>query len=290
MPRATETQILNSLAAGNAVPAAMLDKLLRKVSKDQNKDKARAATAQTEQDFVAIYNGLTPAEQQTLRTGIVNYVSDSASINTFLRTGNPATAAAAAASVDGVFLVYQAHNLDQVRRISYRLQTYHPGTAVPYSVAVPAGPPPLPPHIVVNDLIRDVAFWSTSENRQFIANGVPGAAAGTRYVKFVIVGALGINIAAHYAPGMGWGPAPSYSNANEAALDAQQRQGESTAAWKMRLKFKSRPAGQAEILFNRGLIYQVDAIQASGTDFHVRLSVPNPQPGVAGVKNAYTGV
>ncbi|HEX7360583.1 MAG TPA: hypothetical protein VF283_08840 [Bryobacteraceae bacterium] len=289
MPRATETQILNSLAAGNVVPPALLNKLLAKVAKDQSKKKGRAATAQTEQDFIGIYNGLTAPEQQTLRTGIVNYVSDSAGINGYLRTGAPATAAAAAASVDAVFVIYAHYNFDQVRRICYRLQTYGPGVAVPYATAVPAGLPP-PPHIVVNDLIRDVAFWSTSENRQFVANGVPGAAAGTRYVKFVIIGTSGINIAAHYAPGMGWGPVPSYSNANEAALDAAKRPGESDVAWKMRLAFKSRPAGQAEILFNRGLIYRVDAIQAVGTDFHVRLSVPNPQPGLAGVKNAYTGV
>lgn len=57
----------------------------------------------------------------------------------------------------------------------------------------------------------------------------------------------------------------------------------------MRLAFKSRPAGQDAVLFNRGLIDRVDAIQPVGTDFHVRLSVPNPQPGLAGVKSAYTG-
>jgi hypothetical protein len=290
MPRATETQILASLAAGNAVPAPLLNKLLDKVSRDQKKEKGRAATAQTEQDFVAIYNGLNGIEQQTLRTGIVNYVASSTDINNYRRTGNPAAAAAAAATVDAVFAVYQNHNLDQVRRISYRLQTYGPGVVIPYRIAPPPPPLPVPAHIIAGDLIRDVAFWSTSENRQFIANGVANAAAGTRYVKFVIVGVLGINIAAHYAPGGGWGPAPSYSNVNEAALDAIQRAGESHLAWKMRLKLKSRPAGQAEILYNCGTIFRVDAVQTHGNDFHVRVSVPMPQPGLGGVKNAYTGM
>jgi hypothetical protein len=290
MPRATEAQILASLAAGNVVPPAMLDNLLKKVSKDQNKEKGRAATAQTEQDFIGIYNGLTAPEQQTLRTGIVNYTADSANINSYLRTNAPMAAAAAAGTVDAVFAIYIHHGFDQVHRIAYRLQTYGPGVAVPYATAAPAGAPPLPPHIIATNLIRDAAFWSASENRQLLVSGVPGAAAGTRYVKFVIVGTGGINIAAHYVPGGGWGPTPSYSNANEAALDAAKRQGESDVAWKMRLKFKSRPAGQAEILFNRGLIYRVEAVEAKGNDFHVRLTVPNPQPGMAGVKNSYTGV
>ena len=289
MPRATEQQILAAMAVGLAVPPAMLNNLLTKVGKDQAKKKGRAATAVTENDFVGIYGALNPADQAVVRTGIVNYVSNSTGINGYLRTGNPATSAGAAATVDAMFNVYHAGGHDMTERISYRLQRYTAGQNVPYMLHVPppGGGGAAPPHIVPGDLIRDAAFWSTSENRQFIAR-IPNVQAGDRFVKFVIVGAGGINVAAHYPAG-GWAPTPSYSNANEAILDSIQRPGESALAWKMRLKLKSRPAGQAEILYNRGTIFRVEQIAQSGADFNVRVSVPNPQPPAAGVKSAFTG-
>lgn len=292
MSRDTEQQILAAVNAGNAVPGPLLNKLLIKIGKDQSKKKARAATAVTEADFIVIYNNMGAADQAIVRTGVVNYVSSSATINGYLRTGLPATAAAAAATVDAMFNVYVAGGHDQNERISYRLQRYTVGQYIPYMINAPAPVGgvggAVPPHIIPGDLIRDDAFWSTSENRQFIAR-VPNVAVGDRFVKFAIIGRGGINIAAHYTAGGGWGPAPSYSNANEATLDSGQRQGEHYLAWQMRLKVKSRPAGQAEILYNRGTIFQVDRVQIVGNDFHVQLSVPNPQPPVAGTKNAFTG-
>jgi len=290
MPRATENQILESVRQGNPIPAPLLDKILRKVSLNQKKAKGRATTEQTQRDFVSFYSSLNVGEQTTLRLGIMPYVADSSSINNYCRTGQPQASQGSANALSDVFRIYRLHAQDQVYRITYRLQTYRQGQVMPFTTAVPPGPG----RIGVGDLITDAGFWSTSENRQLLVNGINNPPAGVRYVKFVIMGQGGINIAAHFNStqqadrNAGWTMGLSYSNENEAALAAQRRPNESAAAYKMRMMFTEPGSGQAEILFDRDTIFKVEAIQSfmNSNDVHVRLSVPAVG---AGAKNSFSG-
>lgn len=261
MPLKTETRILRQLALGNPLTDAQKNQLLAKIDKGQKKSRARDITASTEFRYAAQIASMTPQQQAVVQRAITDYSNDSTAINNSCRSGAPNPAAL---NIDQMFQAYALHNFENYNRITYRLMTYSATAHIPYGATTGN-------QIAVGDHITDAAFVSSSENRQLLVNGVENPAAGTRYVKFAISGPGGVNISG----------GSQYTNANEQALCKQLY----PKTWKAR----TAHAGQAEVLYNRAKVFQVEKISQEGNDVHVVLSIPTPQP-VGGTKNSYTGV
>jgi insecticidal toxin complex protein TccC len=282
MPRATEVRYLNALNQGNITPQAEAD-LAAKLGKGQKKSRARDITDITEEEYfqiIAMIQSVSPLVAAEVKSAITDYTQDSTEINKYLR-GLPGAQdkSATVTKVENMFAMYQALGFTGDTRITYRLATYKTGQVIPYGAAAPGGGGPATyAPINVGDTVTDAAYVSASENRQLLISGIKNPPPGTRYVKFVIVGAGGINISG----------GSLYSNANELAFHNMAPQGE-TYFQKLKRKLSTPAAGQAEILYPKGLAYQVDLIQPEGNDVHVKLSIPQPQPG-GPHKNMFSGL
>ncbi len=271
MVKKTEGQVLGHMAGGNALTQADRNKLVAKIAKDQKKSRARDITSAIEAEYAAQFGALTVPEQGIVRRAVQDYTLSSDAINTSCRNGAPN---AAALNIDAAFNIYTHRAFTNTQRVVYRLMTYKPPVGVAGGAVVcPYGPPAVVggARIVAGDLIRDLGFFSTSEHRQFLINGILNPPPGSIYVKFVIVGQGGMNVS-------GGG----YTNANEQQLLEQLHP--------KTHYFRTAEAGQAEILFPRETILRIESVSAHGADYHVSATIPQPQPGPAGVKNSFTGV
>lgn len=261
MPRSTEKEILQALAAGHPLTAKQIDALDTKIGKGQKRKRARQITQSTEARYAAQIALMTLAQQTTVANAIQNYTTSSTAINTACRTGgaNPIIAI-----IDNAIAAFAAVDPGGTRRITYRLTSYKAADHMPYGAGAGNS-------INVGDYIRDDAYVSASENRQLLVNGVKNPAAGTRYVKFSIVGVGGINISGGSA----------YNNHNEKLLLQQLY----PKTWRTR----TAHAGQAEVLYARGTIFRVQKITPAGNDVKVVVTIPNPVPGGVVPKNSFTG-
>ncbi|XAM00834.1 hypothetical protein OT109_05490 [Phycisphaeraceae bacterium D3-23] len=265
MPRRkTEERVLQKLAAGQPLTTKELDDLTKKIGKGQSRKKAREITKSTEARYAAQIASMPAGDQQTVARAISDYTNSSTVINTNCRAG---VVDHMITNIDNAFAAFSRINADRTRRITYRLTTYKPGDHMPYGAPV-AGPGP---RITVGDYIRDDAYVSASENRQLLVSGVNNPAAGTRYVKFSIVGIGGINISGGSA----------YNNQQGVALLKYYY----PKTWRVR----TAQAGQAEILYARGTIFRVQKITPVGRDVKVVVNIPDPQPGGMNTKNSFTG-
>jgi hypothetical protein len=257
----TETRVLGGLAGG-PLSAADRASLVSKLGKDQTRNRARKIAGGIETQFQQQLAAMTGPEQIVVNRAVSDYTNASDAINASCRNGAPN---AAALNLDAAFQIYQHYGFTTQQRVVYRLMTYKPPNACPYGA-------PGAPHIVAGDLIRDDAFFSTSEHRQFLINGILNPPPGTRYVKFVIIGQGGINISGG-----------AYTNQAEQSLLEMDHP--------KTYMFRTAQAGQAEILFPRGRALRVESVGLVGNDIHVSATIPNPQPGAgAAVKNSFTGV
>ena len=206
---------------------------------------------------------MSQAEQLVVQKAVRDYTLDSAAINDSCRAGNPN---ANALNIDHAFQIYAGHGFTTQQRVVYRLMTYKPPAVSPYGAAGA-------PNIVAGDLIRDLGFFSSSEHRQFLITGIKNPPAGSRYIKFVIIGQGGINIS-------GGG---QYTNANEQAFLKQMNP--------KSYHFKTADAGQAEILFPRNTVLRIESIAVNVDHTHVSASIvhPQPMPGGGGVKDSFVG-
>ena len=258
----TETSVLGNLVRGNALTAADRNRLVLKIGKGQSKQRARDITDNIEGQYANQFAAMTQAEQQVVQKAVSDYTLDSAAINASCRAGNPN---ANALNIDHAFQIYVGHGFTTQQRVVYRLMTYKPPAISPYGAAVA-------PNIVAGDLIRDLGFFSSSEHRQFLINGIKNPPVGSRYIKFVIIGQGGINISGGGA----------YTNANEQAY-LKQIHPKSHA-------FKTAEAGQAEILFPRNTVIRIESVTVNVDHTHVSASIVHPQPGAGGlVKDSFAG-
>jgi hypothetical protein len=258
----TEGRVLGRLAGGGPLSAADRASLVSKVGKDQTRTRARDITAGVETQFQQQLAAMTVPEQAIVNRAVSDYTNASDAINTSCRNGAPNVAAL---NIDAAFQIYQHYGFTTQQRVVYRLMTYKPPNVCPYGAAAA-------PQIVAGDLIRDDAFFSTSEHRQFLINGILNPPPGTRYVKFVIIGQGGINISGG-----------AYTNQAEQSLLEMNHP--------KTHKFRTAQAGQAEILFPRGTALHIESIGTVGNDVHVSATIPNPQPGPGiVVKNSFSGV
>jgi hypothetical protein len=263
MVKKTEGKVLGHLANG-PLTVADCDKLVDKIGKDQSKSRARDITTNVENEYAAQFGALTVPEQGIVRRAVQDYTMSSDAINTSCRNGAPN---AAALNIDAAFQIYVNRGFTNTQRVVYRLMTYKPPAVCAY------GPPANPggPRIVAGDLIRDMGFFSTSEHRQFLINGIQNPPPGSVYVKFVIIGQGGMNVS-------GGG----YTTQNEQQLLEQLHP--------KTHHFRTAEAGQAEILFPRGTILRIESVAAHGGHYHVSATIPNPQPGGGVIKNSFTGL
>src|SRR5579859_446436 len=260
MVKKTETKILAKLA--NApLAAADRDKLVAKIGKGQSKSRARSITDLAEQQYANQYGAMSVMEKAVVLKAVRDYTLDSAAINDSCRNNNPN---ANALNIDHAFQIYAAHGFTTQERVVYRLMTYKPPAVSPYGGAAA-------PNIVAGDLIRDLGFFSSSEHRQFLINGIKNPPAGSRYIKFVIIGQGGINIS-------GGG---QYTNANEQAFLEQIHP--------KSYMFKTAEAGQAEILFPRGTILRIQSVVVNPDHTHVSATVLKPQVAGGVVKDSFLG-
>jgi hypothetical protein len=259
----TETRILGKLAtggAGAALTASQRTDLLAKVAKGQKKSRARDIADDVEDEFQQQLAAMTVAEQVIVKRGVADYTQASDAINTSCRNGAPN---AAALNLDAMFQIHSNHGFTARQRVVYRLMSYKPPTPCPYGAAAI-------PQIVAGDLIRDEGFFSSSEHRQFLVNGIKNPPPGTIYVKFVIVGQGGANISGG-----------AYTNAAEQQFLEMN--------YPKTHVFRTAHAGQAEILFPRRTVLRIATVAAAGRHWHVMATIPVPQPAVAGIKNGFTG-
>lgn len=262
MVKSTEQAVLRHLAGGNQLTTAQRRSLVAKISKDQKKSRARSITDIIEQQYDAQFAQMSDAEKNVVRKAIKDYTLDSAAINDSCRAGNPN---GAALNIDHAFQIYAGYGFTTEQRVVYRLMTYKPPAVSPYGAAAN-------PNIVAGDLIRDLGFFSSSEHRQFLINGIKNPPVGSRYIKFVIIGQGGINIS-------GGG---QYTNANEQAFLKQMHP--------KSYKFKTAEAGQAEILFQRETVLRILSVDVGAEHTHVSAEVVHPQPvTLVGVKDSFLG-
>ena len=260
MPKNTENRILAN-SVGGAINVTQQNQLLAKIGKGQKKGRARDIAAGTEGEFAHQLTLMTVGEQGIFRRGVADYTNASDAINGSCRNGAPN---AAALNLDQMFQICTNHGLTNTVRIVYRLMSYKPPALCPYGA--PAGGN----RIIAGDLIKDDAFFSTSEHRQFLINGIKNPPVGTIYVKFVITGRGGVNVSGG-----------TYTNtAMQQLLEYDNPKTH---------MFRTADAGQAEILFPRGTILRVDRVVAAAPHWHVVASIPNPQPGAVPTKNSFTG-
>lgn len=259
--KSTENKILKGIAGGPLIlTPAQQAALLTKVGKEQSKARARDIAGATENQFQTQLAAMTAGEQAIVKRGVSDYTQASDAINGSCRAGTPN---AAALNLDAMFQIFHQHGFDNQPRIVYRLLSYKPPTPCPYGALNG-------PRIVAGDLIRDEGFFSSSEHRQFLVNGIKNPPPGTVYVKFVIIGRGGVNISGG-----------AYTNAAEQQFLEMEHP--------KTYMFRTAHAGQAEILFPRRTVLRVESISASGGHWHVAASIPNPQPNGA-IKNGFTGV
>lgn len=260
-PRATERKILDAIARGEKVPPELLTRLAQKIGKGQTTSRGREVTASTEAEYFEIASKLSPEERAKLKSAASDYTQTSTQINKLARgmktESDPATIQHQLDNIDSVFSMLDQKGLTEKRRIVYRVATYQEGQKIPYGDTVQVG-----------DIVGDKAYVSTSENRQLLQEGGVTRKAGTRLVKFTIVGTGGANIS-------GGG---QYTNEN-------------TKAMKKMYGLKGpHSVGQAEILFRRGSLFRIDSITAVGEDVHVVATrVDASELGSKGAKNAFNG-
>jgi hypothetical protein len=258
----TEGSVLGHLAQGNALTAADRNKLVTKIGKGQSKQRARDITDAVEGQYATQFAAMTPNEQAVVQKAVRDYTLDSTAINDSCRAGNPN---ANALNIDHAFQIYAGHGFTTQQRVVYRLMTYKPPAVSPYGGNGART-------IVAGDLIRDLGFFSSSEHRQFLINGIKNPPVGSRYIKFVIIGQGGINIS-------GGG---QYTNTNEQAFLKQMHP--------KSYRFKTAEAGQAEILFPRGTVLRIESVAVNPDHTHVSASIMHPQPvGGGGVKDSFLG-
>jgi hypothetical protein len=256
----TEGNVLTHLQGGGALTNEQRAALVAKMAKGQSKSRARNITGVVETQFATQLAQMTAGEQAIVKRGVSDYTQDSESINNSCRAGAPN---AAALNLDAMFGIYVHHGFSNQQRVVYRLMTYKPPAVPPYGR-------PAAPQIIAGDFIKDDGFFSSSEHRQFLINGIKNPPPGSRYVTFCIIGQGGANISGG-----------AYTNANEQRFLEMENP--------KTHYFKTAHAGQAEILFPRGTILHVESVSATATDIFVMATIPNPQPVGGAVKNGFTG-
>jgi len=240
-PRATEREVLASIQSGGSVPSDLLDKLAAKMAKKQTTSRGREVTASTEAECAGIVSKLTPDEQRSFKQTANDYTQTSKQINMLARgqepEANKQTVQINLDRLDAMFATLDKYGFTEKVGISYRLATYQAGQAIPFGSKINVG-----------DFIADKAFVSTSQNRQFLQDGMVARKAGMRFVKLTYIASGGANIS-------GAGP---YNN--ETALRGKKELGLKGAD----------TVGQAEILFRRNTVFLVNkiAVGKSG-DVHV---------------------
>jgi hypothetical protein len=260
-PRATERKVLEAIERGEKVSPELLTRLAIKMGKGQTTSRGRDVTSTTEAEYFEIASKLSPEERSTLKAAANDYAQTSAQINKLARGQNlesdPKTIQHQIDNLDSVFSMLDQKGLTEKRRIVYRLATYQAGQPIPYGDKVKVG-----------DVVGDKAYVSTSENRQLLQEGAVERKAGTRFVKFTIVGTGGANIS-------GGGP---YTN--EMGKRGKKELG---------LKGPST-VGQAEILFRRGSLFRIESVTPVGEDIHVMATrVDASDLGGQSAKNAFNG-
>ncbi|HEX3760566.1 MAG TPA: DUF4157 domain-containing protein [Kofleriaceae bacterium] len=259
-PRRTEGQVLDQMASGTgSLSADHRDALIDKMDKDQTFERARAIAAQIEAESERLVSALPAQQQDQVRAAIRNYVASSTAIQNDVQN-NPNAPGQAVLALDAALVVIQAQIANTDRdRIVYRSVTYDAVTDIPYGQANAAG------HIInVGDVVGHPGFASSSEHRQFVL-GKEQTGQVRAMLKLAIHGTSGVPIAIDF-------PIVAYSNSNQQAIYNLQQSAKNRLTQVWDRVFGAGPrAGQAEVLFPRGIVFEVKQIQRSATTVSVVL-------------------
>lgn len=266
-PRRTERMVLDSIKKNGTASPALLEQLGAKIGKGQTRARGREVTAETEEEYAEIVQNLSDDERKVLARAVKNYTLDSSKVNAAARgqTTDPEAKKQGdllVSEIDQMFDVLEQKGMTDRTRVTYRLTSYKPGQEMPYGSKIKVG-----------DMIQDMAFVSSSENRQLLTQGILNAPKGTRYVKFTIIGGGGANVS-------GGG---QYTNENEAKFHDMNKKKS------LGDKLAGPQAGQAEILFRRNTVFRIESIVDSGTDVHVVVRKVDPGEVKGQVKDSFSG-
>lgn len=267
-PRKTEAKALSALKNDGKVKPELLDQLAGKMAKGQTKQRGRDVTDTTEAEYAEILSKLSPDEVKQLKAAVTDYTQSSTAVNNYARGVQDAdNEQRKMQNIDQMFTLFDEKGVSDKSRVTYRLTTYRKGQEIPYGSKINVG-----------DFIMDKAFVSASENRQLLVQGVTNATPGTRYVKFTILGGGGANISG----------GSLYNNANELQFHNMATPNDSFKT-KMKRKYGTANAGQAEILYRRNSVFKVESIKFSGKSIYVVVVASTPEEAEGNLKNSFSG-